>query len=294
MESLSECPVCKRTEFTPLLSCVDHTVSHETFQLHSCTACGFVMTNPRPDKNDLPKYYQSETYISHSNKSANAIDFLYKVARRFTLKWKLRLVRQQSLQTPQSLLDVGCGTGGFLQQCNKRGMQVTGVEPSPIARDHARPEIKSKIVDSLNNVEGQFDAITLWHVLEHISDLNETVENLKTHLNENGTIFIAVPNLNSSDAITYRESWAAYDVPRHLWHFSKQTMALLLHHHGLRLIKTLPMKLDAYYVSMLSEKYRNPRGGLSNLRGAILQAWKSNHSARLSHEYSSLIYIIRK
>ncbi|MEX2235019.1 MAG: class I SAM-dependent methyltransferase [Cyclobacteriaceae bacterium] len=294
MQSLSECPVCRETHFADYLSCKDYTVSHETFTLQKCKACGFVITNPRPEENKLPDYYQSEAYISHSNKSPSLVDKVYKVSRTFTLKWKYNLIRKHSLNKPVSILDYGCGTGAFLEECKKHKMIISGVEPSTTARTQAKEITETEIASHINELNTDFDVITLWHVLEHISDLNETISRLKSHMNKNGTMFIAVPNLQSLDANRYGEYWAGYDVPRHLWHFSRATMRMLLSHHNLKLINVVPMRLDSYYVSLLSEKYKNGTNGVTNMANAIIQGWRSNREANATHEFSSLIYIARK
>ncbi|MGC1241168.1 MAG: class I SAM-dependent methyltransferase [Chryseosolibacter sp.] len=295
MDHLKACPVCQGTDFSHFISCKDYTVSKETFHLEQCSTCGFVMTNPKPSDAELPRYYQSDAYISHSNKSSNIIDQIYKISRTYTLQWKYRLIQQLSLNTPNSILDYGCGTGAFLKECKKNGINVTGVEPSEVAREQARKNTQSLIVPDISEIANQYDAITLWHVLEHVSNLNETLTLLKSHLAENGTMFIAVPNLKSADANKYGKFWAAYDVPRHLWHFTANTMERLLNNHHLKLINVVPMKLDAYYVSLLSEKYRSDgKGAVAGMIKAALQGWKSNSLAKNTREYSSLIYIARK
>ena len=294
MEHLSACPICNESHLSHYLACKDHTVSHETFLLEQCPHCGFVMTNPRPDKTDLPKYYHSEDYISHSDASRNIVDSLYKVARTFTLKWKYNLIQQHAVRKASSILDYGCGTGDFLLECKKQGMTIAGIEPSPSARQRAIQKTSASITPVLTPRSNTFDTITLWHVLEHVSDLHQTLTSLKAHLAENGTMFIALPNLQSRDAKTYKEHWAGYDVPRHLWHFSRDTMSALLKHHDLKLVNVVPMILDAFYVSMLSEKYRNGKYGIPALAKALVQGWKSNQAAKTTGEFSSLIYIASK
>lgn len=295
MEHVITCPICQGSDLTAYLSCKDHTVSHETFTLRKCASCGLVLTTPRPTDSQLPKYYQSTAYISHSNKSSNLVDQVYKFTRTFTLKWKRNLITRHSLITPSSIMDYGCGTGAFLKECQAHGMQIAGVEPSHTARQQAQKETGKPIAQDLHSIHQEFDVITLWHVLEHVTNLNQTLTLLKASLHRNGTMFIAVPNLLSADAQSYKEFWAGYDVPRHLWHFSKDSMEKLLVNHGLKLIETLPMNLDAYYVSLLSEKYRNKdKGSLSGMVKAMLHGWQSNKKAKKTHEYSSLIYIVRK
>lgn len=294
MEYLTACPVCRAHDFHPFLSCKDYTVSHETFLLEQCATCGFVFTNPRPDDAALPRYYQSPSYISHSDKPTGTIDRAYKISRHFTLKWKYEIVQKHALQPPSSILDYGCGTGAFLRTCQQRSMRIAGVEPSPLARTQAENNTNTPIYSHASEIDQDFHAITLWHVLEHVSDLHGTLEKLKKHLTENGTMFIALPNLKSQDANRYKEHWAGYDVPRHLWHFSEDTLKKLLTSHRLRVITTLPMPLDAYYVSLLSEKYKNGSNNVLNMTRALHSGWKSNQAGKKTSQYSSLIYIVRK
>lgn len=291
MNDLAQCPLCKQSKFSPYLSCKDHTVSSETFQLQQCLGCGFVITSPRPDEVMMPGYYQSNNYISHTDSSSGLIDKVYQIARTVTVRWKYNIIRKHGSVKPASVLDFGCGTGAFLKYCQNKGLNTAGVEPSHIAREKAEQITGQLIVPELTQIQEKFDAITLWHVLEHVYDLDATVSTLKDRLSENGTIFIAVPNLKSIDAHHYGEYWAAFDVPRHLWHFSKETMERLLNNHNLKLREMLPMPLDSFYVSMLSEKYKNGNKGVSNLSQAIRTGLKSNNMAKITGEYSSLIYI---
>jgi len=168
------------------------------------------------------------------------------------------------------------------------------VEPSASARRIAKENTGAEIFQTLTQVKQKVNVITLWHVLEHVTDLHGTIEALKTNLDENGTMFIAVPNHLSIDSLAYGEHWAGYDVPRHLWHFSRNTMARLLSQHHLNLINVVPMQLDAYYVSLLSEKYKNKKSNVPSIITAAMQGWKSNRTAKQTGEYSSLIYIVRK
>jgi SAM-dependent methyltransferase len=296
MVHVTQCPVCQETNFNPFVSAIDYTVSHETFNLIKCSRCGLVITSPRPEETTLGKYYLSDAYISHSNKSKSVLDIAYKISRHFTLKWKYNLVKNFSSppSAPLALLDFGCGTGAFMKHCQDHGMAVSGVEPSPNARALAIEITRASVEPTLDSLQKNFNSITLWHVLEHVPQLNNTLAKLRQRLEENGTMFIAVPNLNSLDARLYEKYWAGYDVPRHLWHFSRQSMELLLKKNNLTLIKVVPMKLDAYYVSILSERYKSSNSNIRTMSNALMKGWKSNESAANTGEFSSLIYIARK
>jgi len=252
--------------------------------------CNLVITSPRPGNEELGKYYESADYISHTSKANSLIDKLYLIARNFTLRKKRKLASKLQLQKG-NLLDVGCGTGDFLHTCRDDGWNVQGVEPSESARKLASQK-GITTAESIDLVKGSFQLITLWHVLEHVPDLNETLNKLYNLLAPAGTLLLAVPNHTSLDGQKYKEEWAGYDVPRHLWHFTQQNMGQLLLRHNLSLQKTLPLPLDSFYVSLLSETYQGKK--LIKFPRAFLTGLRSNLSALKTNEYSSLIYLARK
>ena len=297
MINIEKCPICQGTDFSAHLTCTDHAVSHETFQINRCTNCELLITSPRPADKDLGRYYLSDSYTSHVTKARSLLDRTYLLARSFTLKWKLHLLEKHHSKKKGLILDFGCGVGEFLREAAKKGWQITGVEPSAIARKNAEPTVSPRIVPSLQEIQpnaAKFDVITAWHVIEHVSDLNNTIQTLKQQLKHDGTIFIAVPNHNSWDARHYKSSWAAYDVPRHLWHFNIKSMTRLLNAHSLSVINVVPMRLDAFYVSLLSEKYKSGAIAIKGFAKSLINGLISNRSARKKTEYSSLIYIVKK
>ena len=274
-------------ELVPLMSCVDYTVSKESYELLMNAKYNMMVTLPVPS--DLENYYKSEDYISHTNANKNVFDKLYQRVRKHTLQKKLTLINSFN-SSEKKLLDIGSGTGDFLSTCKNNGWNVFGVEPSKDARTISEKK-GIKAVDDLSLLkEGNFDVITLWHVLEHVENLLEYIEILKTKLKPNGVLIIAVPNYNSFDANYYKEYWAAFDVPRHLWHFSQESIKKLFSQVFMKVEKTIPMKFDSYYVSMLSEKYKS---GKNKYLKAFYIGFLSNLKARSSSEYSSLIYVIK-
>lgn len=292
-EKLNECPVCSASNLKNHKVVKDFSVSKESFNIMICENCNFQFTNPRPDANEIGKYYQSDEYISHSDKANSPINFIYKVARKYALASKRKLINTIAKHKKGRILDYGCGTGYFLETMKENGWKTYGIEPNDQARELAKSKSKVKEkIDDLNLKNKKFDIITLWHVLEHIHDINNTIKILKTILKEKGKIIVAVPNIESYEQTVFQEEWAAYDVPRHLYHFSQETMKTLMLKHGLKVKKVYPMKLDAYYISMLSNKYKYDK---SKFLKSFITGYKSNtYALQNQNNFSSLIYVIKK
>lgn len=293
MEKLEKCPICNNNTLNKFISCIDFTVSKEVFDIDECEKCSFKFTNPRPNINEIGKYYQSETYISHSDTNKGLVSKIYKWVRSYTLSKKVNLINKINNYQKGIILDIGCGTGYFLKECQDNKWQVNGIEPDDNARKLAVQNLSQNIKTSLFELENNkaYDVITMWHVLEHVHDLNKTLEKLKNLLKENGKIVIAVPNYECYEEKIYKEYWAAYDVPRHLNHFSKNTIIQLFKNTGLKNIAIEPMYFDSTYISMLSSKYKN---GKTNYIESIYTGLKSNIKAKNKQNYSSLIYIFEK
>lgn len=289
MKHIDKSPI-NNTHLKPFLNCVDHTVSRETFSIFIDEKAELLVTTPRPQNADLGKYYESDDYISHSNSNTSLFNKAYLIVRNYAIKKKIKLLKSFH-SAGNELLDIGTGTGDFLEASKKKGWAIHGVEPNNKANKIAEGKTGIKINDDINQIlNKKFDLITMWHVLEHVPELNFYISNLKKLLKADGALIIAVPNHKSYDAKYYKENWAAYDVPRHLWHFSQKAMKSLFEQKGMKVINILPMKFDAFYVSLLSEKYKT---GRSNFLKAIYIGLRSNYKAKLTGEFSSLIYIIK-
>jgi 2-polyprenyl-3-methyl-5-hydroxy-6-metoxy-1,4-benzoquinol methylase len=289
LKQITNCPICGAQEFVPFLTCKDYTVSQESFNIVSCKACNFKFTNPRPSDSEIGKYYKSETYVSHSDTKKGLINRLYHAVRSRTLKQKLDLI--SGYVSRGTILDYGCGTGMFLKTCSDAGWKSYGFEPDPDARKMSTDKDLT-VVDSKEALSGKkFDIITLWHVLEHVTDLEETLQFFSDSLSDQGRLIIAVPNYTSADAKYYGAFWAGYDVPRHIYHFEINTLKKLLSRFNFTLQETKPMVFDSYYVSMLSEKYKT---GSINYFKAFISGFKSNNEAKDPSQYSSVIYVFKR
>lgn len=289
-ETLNTCPVCNGEKLVNSFECPDHFLSKEVFTLQRCSNCDTLLTNPRPDEKSIVTYYKSDSYISHSNQSNSLIALIYKQVRSITLKRKMKIIERFAFQG--KLLDFGCGTGHFLSRASKSGWNVRGIEPDDTASSQIPKNLRSYVASSLSELtDNDFDVITLFHVLEHVHNLEETLRDLITRLNRNGVLFLALPNYKSADAQKYQTHWAGYDVPRHLYHFNQKSVFHLSKKYGLNIVSTIPMKFDSYYVSMLSEKYM---GNSSPFLRGMLNGYRSNKQAKRTREYSSLIYVLTK
>jgi 2-polyprenyl-3-methyl-5-hydroxy-6-metoxy-1,4-benzoquinol methylase len=283
------CPVCSGEQFSSFKTIKDHMITKEDFDIVSCDSCGFHFTNPIPLVTDIGNYYKSEDYISHSSSKKGLVNSIYGIVRSITLKQKVSLVKKRA--TGISLLDIGAGTGHFLNQAKTAGFTVQGLEPDQDAVQFAYNNFQLRLdsLKTLYTIESESkDVITMWHVLEHVYQLNEDLSEMNRVLNKSGLLIIAVPNMDSYDAKKYGAYWAAFDVPRHLYHFQKNTIQQLLEKHHFSLLEILPMKFDSFYVSMLSEKYK---GG--NLLNGVLTGFKSNLKAK-KQGFSSQIYVFKK
>jgi ubiquinone/menaquinone biosynthesis C-methylase UbiE len=291
MEELKSCPLCSGTEFGPYIKAKDYTVSKQEFSIVSCLSCGFKFTNPRPQESALPDYYKAEAYISHTDTSAGLVNKLYKLVRSFTLKSKLNLVSPHL--RGNLLLDIGAGTGAFLNEVKRKYPHVCGVEPDPDASRLAKEKYDLDLFAEsyLSELKDKScDVITMWHVLEHVPRLRDRVQELSRLLADGGIVVVAVPNYQAYDASYYGKYWAAYDVPRHLYHFDKQSIEQLFSSFGFKLKETRIMPFDSFYVSILSEKYRH---GKSNLLRALAIGLLSLLKGT-NKNTSSLIYIFNR
>lgn len=270
------------------LNVKDYSVSQETFELLHDEELDMLITHPQPSLEKLPSYYESVDYISHTDGNKSLFEKMYQFVKTIALKNKLKLINSQSPKG--SILDIGAGVGDFLTVAKNDGWETIGIEPSDKAKAIAKNKGVS-FVESLSELESNsFDVITMWHVLEHVPDLENQINELKRLIKPTGTVIVAVPNFKSYDAEYYGKFWAAYDIPIHLWHFSKTAVKKLFAKEELELKEVLPMKFDSFYVSLLSEKYKT---GKMNFIKAFFIGWKSNWKGSQNSEYSSHIYVLK-
>jgi 2-polyprenyl-3-methyl-5-hydroxy-6-metoxy-1,4-benzoquinol methylase len=287
---VKRCPICGLDESKVFLNSKDYSTSKESFSIRECGSCSFRFTSPIPAEDKIGEYYQSKEYISHTDSSAGLMNKVYRLVRKLAIKKKEQLARNGVLD--KSLLDIGCGTGDFLSFCKTNGWNVLGLEPDNGARAICKEkQVETHHIDHLHHLpESSFSVVTMWHVLEHVYHLNRDFNQIRKILKPEGKLIIAVPNCSSHDAQKYGKFWAAYDLPIHLYHFRPGDMRRFAEKHDFSVDQILPMKYDSYYVSMLSEKYKN-----GNLFNAFLSGFMSNRKAtKGSNKYSSQIYILSK
>jgi 2-polyprenyl-3-methyl-5-hydroxy-6-metoxy-1,4-benzoquinol methylase len=295
MVHYTHCPICSSENIKTVLAVEDYTLSHEKFSIWHCDDCTVRFTQDIPEQNTIGSYYQSDSYISHSDTKKGIVNTLYHAVRKRTLQKKKQLIIAETTIDKGALLDIGCGTGAFLKTMQTAGWQITGLEPDETARNKAKElyNLQPQSPERLFELPpASFNAITMWHVLEHVHELHRYIKKLEQLLAPDGKIIIAVPNYTSHDASLYKKYWAAYDVPRHLYHFSPPSMRQLLLPYKLAVKKVNPMWFDSFYVCMLSEQYKNGRG---NIIKAFFNGLVSNIKAMANKEKcSSVIYIIER
>lgn len=292
---LANCPVCGCEKLELHTKCEDYFATKEVFDLYRCDKCKFIFTQGFPSDKLIGRYYDSADYVSHSDSNEGIVNFLYHQARKFALKSKARIVLRSSKKKNGKLLEIGSGTGYFLNEMKCRKWLVTGIEKSESARKYAKTKFDLDCQDSvyLYDIPADTkDVVVMWHVLEHLERLNRVMDRIYEILKADGTAVIAVPNTASSDAKHYGKYWAAYDVPRHLWHFSPDNFEVLANRHHFEVVKVKPMYLDAFYISMLSEKYK--RTAFASLVGFIKGWWFFLCTVFNKNRSSSLIYVLKK
>jgi len=291
------CPVCGSKEIEKVFDSVDHFSSGEVFPVCDCRACGFRFTGSFPSEEEIGKYYDSPDYISHSDSSQGLTNRLYHLFRKLMLRRKVSLVASSIKNRQARLLDIGCGTGYFLHAAKEHGFRVSGIEKNSSAREKAITLFGLEVKDEsgfFRIAPSSFDLITLWHVLEHLEKLNESIAKIGEILTPDGTVVIALPNYRSFDAKYYKETWAAYDTPRHLWHFTPDTLEKLLSKHHMKVIRKYRMPLDAFYVSILSEQYRGSKTGTRYLRALAIGKAGFLLSLCDLRQSGSIIYVAKK
>ena len=295
MVHYTNCPVCSKPNLAFFLRSKDFLVSGKEFDLCQCSDCNFIFTQDHPDEKDIGKFYQSENYISHNDTKRGLFNTLYHFVRKLMLFKKKNLVKRSTGLQSGSLLDIGSGTGYFASTMKNAGWEVSGVEVNEAARNYSieKFEIDIKSPDEIKKMPNEsFDCITLWHVLEHLENPNNYLDEISRLLKPGGTCLIALPNYQSFDAEYYKQFWAGYDVPRHLWHFNSNTFKKLIDNHGFKFISKALLPFDAFYISILSEKNKGAsfimmRGMITGLKSFFISIFKVERS-------SSIVYIIRK
>jgi 2-polyprenyl-3-methyl-5-hydroxy-6-metoxy-1,4-benzoquinol methylase len=289
------CPLCSSEMISAHFNCTDYFISKEIFAIYRCSACGFLFTQDYPDEDEIYRYYESDDYISHSDTSAGIINKLYHLVRRLMLRRKRRIIESLTGLKNGNLLDVGSGTGHFASVMKKSGWVVKGIEISEKARNFAASAFGLEIIapDQISGLEAEsFDCVTMWHVLEHFHNPEKNISYIVKLLKPGGTCLIALPNSGSCDAKFYRHFWAAFDVPRHLWHFDPVTFHHFTGRTGLKFEGQFVLPFDVFYISSLSERYKGSQ--FPFVKGIIRASWFSYLSVFDRNRSSSVIYILRK
>jgi SAM-dependent methyltransferase len=291
MISHSICPLCNSERISLFLKCTDHLVSKEIFDLFRCKSCGFVFTREYPDENSIGKHYESDDYISHDDKAKGFLNRIYLPVRNIMLQKKRRISIKTTRLRKGKILDIGCGTGYFAGTMKKAGWDVTGIEPNVKARDYGSGRFGINVLspEQISDLpDHSFDLVTMWQVMEHFHDPFSYATEILRLLKPGGVCLCAMPNCSSFDAEHYREFWAAYDVPRHLWHFTPETYRVFSEKTGFQITGTRPLPFDVFYISILSEKNKGTRfpfmtGMLIGFMFSLLSLFDKKRSSSLTY-----------
>lgn len=289
------CLACGAADSSELYHAKDHLVSGKEFLIRKCNACGMGRTVDPPSENDAGAYYVSDEYISHTDRKQSISDYLYHLARSFMLGRKQRLVTSATGKSAGVLIDIGSGTGYFPAFMKKKGWQTTGVEISESAMRYSADRFGLNAVSPAEVRDlpsATADCITLWHVLEHLYRPDEWISEVSRMLKDDGKCILALPNFSSADAEWFGNSWAALDVPRHLWHFTPGSVQLFAERNGFSCERVLPLPLDLFYISILS--YRNRGISPALIRGMITGVFLAVRSGFRKEKSSSLVYVLAK
>ena len=294
-QDFNSCPLCGAYGQTPYADCTDFTVSRESYILMRCPECGMVYTSNPPKECDTSKYDKLDLKLKLGDSPAGLIHKLYYYIRLRMLSRKAHIVESQSYRTGGSLLNYGAKTGYFSHKMERRGWKVTSIEKYHEERLFSLEMFHHRMFDvpEMDRLHPEtFDVITLWHVFEHCYDPNGLLDKFYKLLRPTGILIMACPNIRSTDAMHYGPYWAAYDVPRHLWHFNTTSLSELAHKHGFTLMHRERMPFDCFYISILSEKHK--RHKMAFLRGILygFHCWLVS----LAHpdSSSSMVYVFRK
>ena len=247
----------------------DYLVTHESFFVEEKEK-GISFTHPVIADEEIDKYYNTTAYLSHSS-NKTLISFFFDLFSNIMVKKKTSFML--GLGGVSAYLDYGCGIGKLISSMNKKGVASYGYDTSSLAISVCNNK-SLNASSNLDDLPNKYDLISFWHSLEHVSDYTKVLKKTKKMLSKNGTMVVALPNYDSFDAKFYSKFWAAYDTPRHRVHFTKKGFIKAASQLGFEVVKTKPLFLDSFYISMMSEKYKQSLfyflkglfiGALSNL-----------------------------
>ena len=289
MENVN-CIICENNESVDYLQLTDRlSILPTNYHLVQCQ-CSFVYLNPRPKIDNISSYYPSEKYDPHymSNKSI-WIKF-YHFVQFFTLRWKYSKI--PDIHRSRNLLDIGAGQGEFASFMSKRGWNVVIQDANIDIIDKNIPHDYNFVKDlqQINESES-FNVITLWHSLEHIHNIKDLYSQINRLLAPEGVLLIAVPNLQAPEKKSFGVKWAAYDAPRHLYHFHPDSIKRLCMKYDFKIVRKFSLFQDSPYNILLSISNKSL---IQLLRAAIILFMTLIQSIYRGPDYSSSFLVICK
>jgi 2-polyprenyl-3-methyl-5-hydroxy-6-metoxy-1,4-benzoquinol methylase len=211
------------------------------FALDQCQVCRLAWTSPEPNEKQLDQAYGESYYSSTETKFNPVIEWWT----RFSARRRARkLVHRHGTSSKKlKILDIGCGRGVLLNGFRQLGHEVLGIERAGSGFD-TLPGIEPLSLQELVDDKQRFDLVVLWHVLEHLPEPQQALEQVHQLLNDDGSLFVEVPNYGGLQSRIFAANWFHLDVPRHLYHFTSRSLALMTAASGFIMVNNSSFSLD--------------------------------------------------
>jgi SAM-dependent methyltransferase len=243
---ISSCQICNNNDHSSFMAVKDH-LQRNKFHLIECNSCGLVSIHPIPSDQKLSEYYRKEYYALPEK---GIVGYLERKLNEAVFRTDLKHIERHSKRG--KLLDIGSGNGYFLKFAKENNWQTLGVEMSPDASKYAREqklEILNNSIEDVHLPKNEFEVITMFNVLEHMTNLNSILKKVRDSLKPNGLLVIEVPNIESLQKKVFKNYWCHLDVPRHIFHFKRKSFLRLVGKSGFNVVDEFSVPFSLHEVA---------------------------------------------
>jgi len=292
---LPECPLCGGQEFLPLLRARDyHYGNPDEYQQSQCKECELAFLDPMYDEEELAAFYPKSYYAFADRFSVPSP----------TLSWKEKVWRfagrrehptkDPHFERPGKLLDIGCGSGWFIDQMRDQGWDVTGVEPNAAAANFGKTErglniIPGSLLDA-NFPSNFFDYVRMNHSLEHMGNPNEVLEEAHRILSDSGKLMIGVPNRDSLNARVFGQYWHHLALPVHTFTYSSRTLSRMLRKHAFE-VKQVVFNTNVTSLQESIQMYLNRNDGRLTPQGRFTASLTATFLCHCASKLQNILHI---